>query len=285
MTTSDLITRAPNTWCPGCGNFAIEHALKDVVARMIDEGTPADEFVLVTGIGCHGKMADYLGINSFYAIHGRTLPVATGIAVANPDLKVICCAGDGDCYGEGLEHLLFAAKRNTDITLIVHDNRVYGLTTGQYTPTSPLGFPGRSTPAGSPEYPLNPLSLMVGAGATFVARGYSRRLPQLRGLIEDALSHRGFSFLEVLQVCASFFNQTVYYDEHACDLDPGTFPIADTDRALRIARKWDYSRDARIPLGALYRARLPTYQEHLAAHRVSVRDPVRAIREFMETRT
>ena len=285
MVTSDLITSAPNTWCPGCGNFAIEHALKDVVTGMIDGGTPAEEFVLVTGIGCHGKMADYLGINSFYSIHGRTIPVATGIALANPDLRVICCAGDGDCYGEGLEHLLFAAKRNTDITLLVHDNRVYGLTTGQYTPTSPIGFAGRSTPAGSPEYPLNPLALMVGAGATFVARGYSRRLPQLRGLIQDALSHRGFSFLEILQVCASFFNEAGYYDEHVCDLDSGEYPTADADRALRVAREWDYSRDSRIPLGTLYRTQFPTYQEHLAAHRVGVRDPVRAIREFMETRT
>lgn len=285
MATSDLITPATNTWCPGCGNFAIEHALKDVVARMIDEGTPAEEFVLVTGIGCHGKMADYLGINSFYAIHGRTIPVATGIALANPDLRVICCAGDGDCYGEGLEHLVFAAKRNTDITLVVHDNRVYGLTTGQYTPTSPLGFPGRSTPAGSPEYPLNPLALMVGAGATFVARAYSRRLPQLRSLIENALSHRGFSFLEVLQVCASFYNQTGYYDEHTYDLDPGEFPTADVDRALHLAREWDYSRDSRISLGALYRTRLPTYQEHLAAHRAGIREPGRAIREFLDERT
>lgn len=284
MATSDLITPAPNTWCPGCGNFAIEHALKDVLTGMIDGGTPREEFVLVTGIGCHGKMADYLGINSFYAIHGRTIPVATGIALANPDLRVICCAGDGDCYGEGLEHLVFAAKRNVDITLIVHDNRVYGLTTGQYTPTSPLGFPGRSTPGGSPEYPLNPLALMVATGATFVARGYSRRLPQLRQLIRDGLSHRGLSFLEILQVCASFFNQTAYYDEHAYDLDPSEFPTRDVDRALRVAREWDYSTDSRIPLGALYRTRLPTYQEHLAAHRAGTRDPASAIRGFLDER-
>ena len=188
MEPGDLITTAANTWCPGCGNFGIEHTLKDVIAGLIAGGTPAERIVLVTGIGCHGKMADYLGVNSFYAIHGRTLPVATGLKVANPDLTVLVCAGDGDCYGEGLEHLLFAAKRNVDITLLVHDNRVYGLTTGQYTPTSPLGFPGRSTPLGTPEYPLNPVELMIAAGATWVARGYSRRLPQLHELIRAGIA-------------------------------------------------------------------------------------------------
>ena len=230
-------------------------------------------------------MADYLGVNSFYAIHGRTLPVATGIRIANPGLKVICCAGDGDCYGEGLEHLLFAAKRNVDITLLVHDNRVYGLTTGQYTPTSPLGFPGRSTPRGTPEYPLNPVELMLAAGATWVGRGYSRRLPQLRELIRAGMEHRGFSFLEVFQICATFYNQTKFYDEHVYDLDAGSFPASEIERAFEAAREWDYSRESRIPLGVFYETSFPTFEERLIEQRATESDPVGVMRKLFAVRT
>ena len=164
--TRPLVTDAENTWCPGCGNFTIQHTLKSVLEDMEKEGKSLDDVVLVSGIGCHAKIADYLNINSFYALHGRAIPVATGIKLANPRLTVICCAGDGDTYAEGLDHLIFAAKRNIDITLVVHNNRVYGLTTGQYTPTSPLGFAGKSTPQGTVEYPLNPVELVLASGAT-----------------------------------------------------------------------------------------------------------------------
>src|SRR5512136_3302849 len=167
----NLITDTQNTWCPGCGNFSIQHCLKNILAGMEAEGKSLDNVVLVSGIGCHAKIADYLNISSFYSIHGRTLPVATGIRLANPDLKVICCSGDGDSYAEGLDHLVFAAKRNIDLTLILHDNRVYGLTTGQYTPTSPQGFKGKSTPLGTQELPMNPAELMLVGGASYIARG------------------------------------------------------------------------------------------------------------------
>ncbi len=143
-----LITGTQNTWCPGCGNFTIQHTLKNILADREKEGKSLDDVVLVTGIGCHAKMADYLNINSVYTLHGRTIPVATGIKLANPDLTVICCAGDGDAYAEGLDHLIFAAKRNIDITLIVHNNRVYGLTTGQVHPDIPAGFQRKINPFG-----------------------------------------------------------------------------------------------------------------------------------------
>src|SRR3989338_5679823 len=149
MNTPDLGTQAENTWCPGCGNFAILSAIKAVLKSIQEEGTPLEDVVLVSGIGCHAKIVDYINVNSFYSIHGRANPAAEGIKLANPRLKVICLAGDGDAYGEGIEHLIFAAKRNIDITMIIHNNRVYGLTTGQYTPTSPFGFKGRSTPQGT----------------------------------------------------------------------------------------------------------------------------------------
>ncbi len=167
----DLKTYAKNTWCPGCGDFAILNAIKAVLRDLSEEGVPVEDVVLVSGIGCHAKIVDYININSFYSIHGRVVPVAEGIKLAKPNLKVIGFAGDGDTYGEGLEHLIFAAKRNIDITMIIYNNRVYGLTTGQFTPTSPLGFKGRSTPKGNLELPINPLEIMLSSGATFIGRG------------------------------------------------------------------------------------------------------------------
>lgn len=261
MTTGDLITPTQNTWCPGCGNFAIEHILKEVITGLINDGTPAETIVLVTGIGCHAKMADYLGVNSFYSLHGRTVPVATGIKVANPDLTVICCVGDGDCYGEGLEHLLFAAKRNVGITVIVHNNRVYGLTTGQYTPTSPEGFPGKSTPHGTIEHPINPLTLLLSSGAGWVGRGYTRRLPHLKGLIDAAVRHQGFAALDVLQICATFYNRAACYNAHTYDLadhDPSRF-----EDAYAKAREWDYTSEAPIPLGIFFDQDLPRFEDRV----------------------
>ena len=137
MNPKDLATTAKNTWCPGCGNFSILSAMRSVLAELDGEGYPIENVVLVSGIGCHAKIVDYMNVNSFYSIHGRTLPAASAIKIANPDLKVICFSGDGDSLAEGLDHLIFAAKRNIDLTMILHDNRVYGLTTGQYTPSRP----------------------------------------------------------------------------------------------------------------------------------------------------
>jgi 2-oxoglutarate ferredoxin oxidoreductase subunit beta len=257
MTTRQLITDAKNTWCPGCGNFSIQHALKDVLANMEQDGRPLDNVVLVTGIGCHAKIADYLNVNSFYAIHGRTIPVATGIKLANPDLTVICCAGDGDCYAEGLDHLIFGAKRNIDLTVIVHNNRVYGLTTGQYTPTSPRGFKGKSTPGGTVEDPFNPVALMLASGATSVARGYTKKMDLLRTLIRDGIDHQGFAFIDVLQICATFFPVADYYTPRVYELtghDPASF-----DAACVKAREWDYSGDAPIALGTFYRRTSPVF--------------------------
>lgn len=250
-----LITDAKNTWCPGCGNFAIEHALKDVIGALVDEGKNEENFVLVSGIGCHAKIADYLAVNSFYAIHGRTLPVASGIKLANQDLTVVACAGDGDTYAEGLDHLIFAAKRNQDLTVIVHDNRVYGLTTGQYTPTSYEGFRGRSTPGGIRERPINPLELMLASGATFVARTYTRKIDHLRQVLKAAILHRGFSFVDVLQICATYNNLTGYYNDRVYLLEG--HDTADMTGAMAKAREWNYSTDAPIALGVFYEEDVP----------------------------
>ncbi|MFZ1128075.1 thiamine pyrophosphate-dependent enzyme [Methanoregula sp.] len=278
--TRNLITPAQNTWCPGCGNFSLQHTLKDILAGFEKEGWSLDDVVLVSGIGCHAKIADYLNINSVYAIHGRTIPVATGIKLANPNLTVICCAGDGDTYAEGLDHLIFAAKRNIDITMIVHNNRVYGLTTGQYTPTSPLGFKGKSTPSGTTEYPFNPLELMLASGATYIARGYTRKMPQLAQLIRQGISHKGFAFVDVLQICASFFNMTEYYQSRVYDLTG--HDTADFEKACIKAREWDYNRDAPIALGIFYEQVLPTFDDRYPARDISTEERMRRIRELFE---
>ncbi|OPX67241.1 MAG: 2-oxoglutarate synthase subunit KorB [Methanoregulaceae archaeon PtaB.Bin056] len=283
MNARDLITGAQNTWCPGCGNFVIQFALKNTIAALGKEGVDTDRIVLVTGIGCHAKMADYLNINSFYSIHGRTLPVATAIKMANPELVVIACAGDGDCYAEGLDHLVFAAKRNTDITLLVHNNRVYGLTTGQYTPTSPLGFRGRSTPSGTVEEPFNPLEIMLASGATFVARGCTRRMDLLQRTIMEGIRHPGFAFIDVLQVCASYFNLSDYYERSVYEIRD--HDERDFEAACRKAREWDYNTDAPIGLGTIYRAERPTLEERLSAVRGTETDREATIRNVLEKRT
>lgn len=282
MTGRNLITDVQNTWCPGCGNFTIQHTLKALLAEWEKDGRSLDNIVLVTGIGCHAKIADYLNINSFYSLHGRTIPVATGIKLANPDLTVICCCGDGDCYAEGLDHLVFAAKRNIDITVIVHDNRVYGLTTGQYTPTSPLGFKGKSTPSGTAELPLNPVELMLACGATFIARGYTKKMDQLRTLIREGVAHKGFSFIDVLQICATFFPAADYYTPRV--YEPADYDPADFGKACLLAREWDYNSDARIALGVLYRKSMPGFGERMAVpvRTASMRE--QAVRDIIAAR-
>jgi 2-oxoglutarate ferredoxin oxidoreductase subunit beta len=283
MTGRNLVTGAQNTWCPGCGNFTIQHTLKNILAGMEKEGKSLDNVVLVTGIGCHAKIADYLNINSFYTLHGRTIPVATGIKLANPDLTVICCCGDGDCYAEGLDHLIFAAKRNIDITVIVHDNRVYGLTTGQYTPTSPLGFKGKSTPMGTAEYPINPLELMLASGATYIARGYTKKMQQLESLIACGIAHKGFALVDVLQICATFFPVADYYTPRVYDLE--NYDRANFADACERMREWDYSGDARIALGVFYEHRFPTFGERMALAPVPVQEREQRIRDLLATRT
>ncbi|MDE4907075.1 thiamine pyrophosphate-dependent enzyme [Methanogenium marinum] len=255
--TTGIITDAQNTWCPGCGNFAIEHALKDVILRLEAEGTPREKMVLVSGIGCHAKMADYLNINSFYSLHGRSVSFATGICMANPDLKVICCVGDGDAYAEGIAHLLFAAKRNVNMTVLVHNNRVYGLTKGQFTPTSPGEYHSKSNPYASNDLAFNPPELLLSAGCSFVARGYSRRGKELKELIYDGISHSGFSFIDILQICASYMDKTEEYDEQV--YVPVSHNPEDFDAACRLVREYRYNDSGKIALGILFQEKRGTF--------------------------
>jgi len=258
MTNGSLITDATNNWCEGCGNFAILHSIKRIVEELEAGGVRREEIVLVAGIGCHGKIADYLNINSVYSLHGRAIAFATGIKIAKPELKVICCVGDGDSYAEGLEHLIFAAKRNVDITVVVHDNRVYGLTTGQYTPTSPGDYHGKTNPPGGHDLPFNPPALMLCSGATFIARAYTGRMDNLRELIKAGISHCGFSFVEVLQICASFFDKSSFYDSHVYEYsgDP-----KDLSQAREAASEWNYNNESQIPLGVIYETERDCFEE------------------------
>ncbi len=278
MSTNELLTAAPNQWCPGCGNFGILNSMRLVLDDLGAE-VPPEKVVMVAGIGQHAKMADYLNVNSFYAIHGRTFPVATAIKLASPDMCVICFAGDGDAYAEGLDHLIFAAKRNVDITAIIHDNRVYGLTTGQYTPTSPLGYKGKSTPAGSREYPFNPLEIVMASGATFVGRGYPSRSKHFKDLIKEAIMHKGFSFIEVLQVCVSYNNLYDFYNEHVYEVqvdDPTSF-----EGASRIIRTWDYNSEGPVPIGKFYEINRPGFEDFFGRHKSQESDREARLQEAL----
>lgn len=281
-TVKELGTYAQNTWCPGCGNFGILNSMKKVLSDLQDQGLDLNKLVLASGIGCHAKIVDYLKVNSFYSIHGRVPPPITGIKLANPDLVVIGHAGDGDAYGEGIEHLIFSAKRNINVTFIVHNNRVYGLTTGQFTPTSPAGFIGRSTPRGSPEEPLNPIELMLSAGAGFVARGFAGKPKHLQLLIKAGIEHQGFAFIDVLQPCFTFYNTYDFYNQKVYELTDGEYDSSDREAAFARAGEWAYGEGERIPIGIFYKVRRPTYDEKLLKGRIPVKLKPGNIRSILE---
>jgi 2-oxoglutarate ferredoxin oxidoreductase subunit beta len=247
-----------------------------------EEGLDLSKVVLASGIGCHAKIVDYVKVNSFYSIHGRVPPPISGIKLANPDLVVIGHAGDGDAYGEGIEHLIFSAKRNINVTFIVHNNRVYGLTTGQFTPTSPSGFKGRSTPGGSPEDPLNPIELMLSAGAAFVARGFAVKQKHLQRLIKAGIEHRCFAFIDVLQPCFTFFNTYDFYNQRVYELTDGDHDSSDRKAAFERAGEWAYGEGERIPIGIFYQVEKPTYDEKLLKGRIPGKLKPGNIRSILE---
>ena len=252
----DQLTLATeNSWCPGCGNFLLFDALKKAI------GKKEKEFVIVSGIGCHAKMADYININSFYGLHGRAIPVAQGIKIGNPNLKVIASCGDGDAYNEGISHLIHAAKRNSDITVIIHDNHNFALTVKQFTSTSPEGFKGSSTPEGSIEEPFNPLELMISSGATFVARGYVGRKDHLEKMIKEGIKHKGFSFIEILQPCVAWYNTFEKYNKTVYEEE--TEEPSSREKALTKAALWDYKNGDKVPIGVFYKINKETFEEKL----------------------
>jgi len=231
------------TWCPGCGNYGIWMALKSALKNL---AVPPHDTVIVYGVGCHGNMRDWMHVYGIEGLHGRAIPLAQGVKLANSGLTVIAVTGDGDCIGEGGNHFLHAAKRNPNITVIVHDNQVYGLTTGQASPTAQEKMETKSTPDGVAEPPLNPLSLALVAGGTFVSRGFAGDIPYLTGILEKAIRHKGFSVVDILQPCVTFDKIHTYewYRKRVYQVEPtGT-----KKEALERAMEWG----DKIPLGVIY---------------------------------
>ena len=258
VTLKELATPVSNTWCPGCGNFGILMAVKNALVEL---GLSREETVLVAGIGCHGKMPNYVNTANLHGIHGRTLPAATGMALSNPNLTVICHAGDADCYDEGWEHFAPALRRNIDMTLIVHNNMVLGLTVGQATSTSQEGFRSRSTPHGVIVPPLNPIAHAIVGGGTFVARGFAGDPKHLQKLIVEAVRHNGFGYVDVFQPCVTFnyLNTYQWFKERVYKLEETGHDATDRWKALEKSFEWG----DKIPIGLFYREKRPTYRDNL----------------------
>lgn len=230
--TSYKTSMAP-VWCPGCGNYSIFNCM---MAALSDLGIDGSKVVNVTGIGCSGKMVNHLTTYGFHCLHGRTLPVATGVALTNHDLTVIVNSGDGDSYGIGVGHFIHAARRNVNILHLVHDNHIYGLTSGQASPTTDIGKFGKSTPDGVIDEPLNPIALALTAGCTFVARGYIGESEHLKELIKAGIQYNGFAYIDILQTCPTFAKDYnfKYYKERVYKLDDD-YDATDFNQALQIA--------------------------------------------------
>ena len=246
-------------WCPGCGNFAIVEAVKKA---LVTSALEPHQVLFVSGIGQAAKAPHYLNANVFNGLHGRSLPAATGARLANPDLKVIVQSGDGCNYGEGGNHFLAAIRRNVDVTTLVHDNLVYGLTKGQASPTSEDGFVTKAQPHGPTAEPFNPIAVAVAMGASFVARGFSGEVDHLAGLIEQALAWRGFALVDILQPCVSFNKvNTFAWFKKRCYKLPGDYDATDFDAATAAAYEWG----ERIPLGVIYRREKDSCEERFPA--------------------
>ena len=246
-------------WCPGCGNFAILSTLKKALVEM---DLAPHQLALVSGIGQGAKLPHYLPCNLFNGLHGRSLPVATGLKLANHELVVVAVAGDGDCYGEGGNHLLHAMRRNVNITLFVHNNQVYALTKGQASPTTMSGLVTKTQPFGNPSEPLNPLAMAIALDCGFVARAFAGAsgLPFLQEIMKEAINHPGFAMVDILQNCVSFnkINTFHWYKDRVYRLEEGYDP---TDRVEAFRRSLEWGE--RIPTGIFYRNVRPTMEHHL----------------------
>ena len=244
------------TWCAGCGIYGCFAALKRV-ARKLD--LDPEQLVIVSGIGCHGRLNNYFRCYGFHALHGRALPVASGVKLSNPRLHVLVVSGDGDAYSIGLGHFIHSLRRNIGLTYMVVDNRVYALTQGQTSPTSQQGYVSVSTPRGSLESPLSGLQLALASGGTFVARGFSGDPAQLASLIEKGMEHRGFAFVEILSPCVTH-NKVNTYQWFRKNIDPvdNDSSYDPHDKKQAIKRLND---GKKIPVGLIYIEEKPSYEE------------------------
>lgn len=247
-------------WCPGCGDFGILLAIKKAI---IDSNIDPDKTVIVSGIGCSGKLPHYIKLYGVETLHGRALPVATGVKLANKALHVIVVGGDGDGYGLGIGHLMHTMRRNVNLTYVVHNNEIYGLTKGQTSPTSVKGTKSVSTPNGAIETPVNPIALGLTGGATFVARSYAGDTQNLSKTISQGIQHRGFSLIDVGQPCVSYnprmsyqwYQERVYTIEELKDYNP-------QDKTWAMIKALE-DQEEKIPIGIFYKEDRETYIDHL----------------------
>ena len=256
LTPKDFATATPSWWCPGCGDYGVLSALKSACAEL---GLQPKDVAFVSGIGCSGKISGYLHAYAFHGVHGRALPVATAVKLANRDLTVIAAGGDGDGYAIGAGHFIHALRRNADVTYIVMDNQTYGLTKGQSSPTSATGYVAGTSPNGSAEAPINGLALALAAGGTFLARGFSAQPKQLVEMMKAAIRHRGFSVVEVMSPCVTYNKTNTYawFKENVDDVGrDSTYDPSDRSRAFDVLTS-----GGKIPLGIIYREERPTFEE------------------------
>ncbi len=281
MTTpEELRTTTIPDWCPGCGDYAILMSVKQAIAELNLEPS---QVLIVSGIGCSSKLPHYVKVYGFHSIHGRPLTVATAAKLCNRDLRVIVISGDGDCYGIGMSHFIHAVRRNVDLALIVHDNQIYGLTTGQTSPTSDFGFKTKTTPAGSIENAVRPLMLALAAGGTFVSRSFAGQPGHLSQTVKQAIEHKGLGLVDVLQPCVTFnrVNTYAWYRERAYDLAKAGHDPTNRAAAFEKAAEWG----DKIPIGVLYKEEKPVYGELMPGLQAGplVKQPLeRDIRPLME---
>ena len=247
----------PN-WCPGCFNFQVLAAVKNVIQREIERGKSQDDFAIVSGIGCHAKIFDYINLNGINTLHGRVLPTCLGMKLGNPNLNVIGFSGDGDAYAEGMEHLIHAARYNANFKYFVHNNQVFALTVGQPTPTTEIGFIDKTNPLGVKTFPINPIALMLASGCGFVARVYAD-IKQIENVLQEAMKYKGFAFIEILEPCLIFHNPN--YKDKIYSLEEQGHDKTNFERAMKKAYEFDYNTAEKIPVGIFYQKEKPMIED------------------------
>ncbi len=247
-------TKQPITWCPGCPNHMTLEAVKKALKKIVKGKIKQKDVVMATGIGCHPKIFDYLNIGGIYGLHGRVLPTCLGMKLGNPNLIVLGFAGDGDTYAEGMGHFIHAGRYNCDMTLFVSDNQSFSLTTGQPTPTTQQGYKSKVNPFGEFNQPLNPIKLALASGVSFVARVNARDIQHTAEILEKAIKHKGFSFIEIIQDCL-IFNKDINNKDNLM------YKIKDNDdkkKAEALADQWNYNtKEGKIPIGVIYKIEKP----------------------------
>lgn len=252
-------TKAPVTWCPGCFNNQILLGVEKFLANKDPE---KEKFAIVSGIGCHAKIFDYINLPGINALHGRTIPTALGIKTAKPELNVLAFSGDADGYSEGIEHLISAARYNLGIKYLVHNNQVLALTLAQPTPTTEKGYKDKTTPFGVKLKPMNPIKLMLASGASFVARVFADS-EQVKNILEEAQKHKGFAFIEILQPCI-VFHPDIGYKDKTYNLQKMGHDKTNYQEAMKKAEEFDYNGikgSTKIPVGIFYQADRPVFEE------------------------